>query len=119
MLGESDPAVREGLLTVLGGLGTVDVVAVTDTSANVVIEAFRHHPDVVLLDLRLPGLRAAEVVRHIARAAPGTAVCLLAGTEFDDGISEALDAGARDCLKRSAAPEEITVMLRRVGMRRQ
>jgi DNA-binding NarL/FixJ family response regulator len=118
VLGESDPAVREGLTTVLGGLATVDVVAVAATGADVVIEAFRHHPDVVLLDLRLPGLPAAEVVRHICRATPGTAVCLLVGTEFDQGISEALDAGARDCLKRTAAPEEIAVMLRRASLGR-
>jgi DNA-binding NarL/FixJ family response regulator len=118
VVGESDPAFREGLVAVLGGLGNVEVVALAATGADVVIEAFRHHPDVVLLDLRLPGLPSAEVVRHIARAAPGTVVCLLVGTEFDQGISEALDAGARDCLKRTAAPEEITVMLRRTGAQR-
>jgi DNA-binding NarL/FixJ family response regulator len=105
------------LIALLGGLGNVEVVAAAGTGTDVVIEAYRHHPDVVLMDLRLPGFPIAEVVRHVLRAAPGTAVCLLVGTEFDQGISEALDAGARDCLKRSAAPEEITVMLRRAALR--
>ncbi len=113
VVGERDQALRAGLLASLGTLSNVEVAASAANGADVVIEAWRHRPDVVLLDLRLPGMSAAEATRHITRAAPEAAVCLLVASEFDEGITEAIDAGARDCLVRSAPPEEIAIVLRR------
>lgn len=117
VVGHDDPTYRDGLVANLQELGTVEVAGAAATGADVVIEAFRQRPDVVLLDLGLPGMTAAETTRHIGRAAPGAAVCLLVESEFDRGISEALDAGARDCLRRCATPEEIAIVLRRLSAR--
>lgn len=113
VVGERDPSLREGLVASLATLGDVEVAAAATNGSDVVIEAWRHRPDVVLLGLTLPGMSAAEATRHITRAAPESAVCLLVASELDEGITEAIDAGARDCLVRSAPPEQIAVVLRR------
>lgn len=114
VLGDGDQPSREGLVACLTTLGNVEVAAEASNGSDVVIEAWRHRPDVVLLDLTLPGMSAAETTRHIGRAAPESAVCLLVASETDPGISEALDAGARDCLVKSASPEQIAIVLKRL-----
>lgn len=115
VVGDDDRPYREELVAHLTALGNVEVAGAAANGADVVIEAWRHRPDVVLLDLTLPGMSAAETTRHISRAAPNAAVCLLVASETDSGISEALDAGARDCLVKTATPEQIAIVLRRVS----
>jgi DNA-binding NarL/FixJ family response regulator len=118
VVADRDEAYRGGLVASLAGLGNIEVAGEAATGSDVVVEAFRHRPDVVLLGLGLPGMSTAETTRHIVRAAPGSAVCLLVASESDPGITEAIDAGARDCLVKTADPEEIAIVLRRLGGRR-
>ena len=115
VVGNQDRQYREELVAGLTSLGYVEVAGAASNGSDVVIEAWRHRPDVVLLDLTLPGMSAAETTRHITRAAPNAAVCLLVSSENDPGISEALDAGARDCLVKTATPAQIATVLRRVS----
>ncbi len=114
VLAEPEPAVRERLIAGLQALPDVDVAALPTTSADAIIDAYRIRPHLLLLDLALPGLPTAETVRHIARAAPQTAVYLLVSSELEPGISAALDAGARDCLRRTLPPEALGATLERV-----
>ena len=115
VVGNHDRRYRDELVAGLTALGYVEVAGAATNGSDVVIEAWRHRPDVVLLDLALPGMSAAETTRHITRAAPNAAVCLLVTTETDPGISEALDAGARDCLVKTATPAQIATVLQRVS----
>ncbi len=114
VLAEPDPAFRERLIASLQALPGVELAAVATTSADAIIDAYRARPHLLLLDLALPGLPPAETVRHIARAAPQTVVYLLVNSELEPGISAALDAGARDCLRKSLPPEALGATLERV-----
>jgi two-component system nitrate/nitrite response regulator NarL len=117
VLAGADAASLERLRTGLDAVGSVEVDATATNSSDVVIDAYRHRPDVVLLDLSLPGLPAAETIRHILRAAPDTSVCLLAASETDPGISAALDAGARECITSTLSPEAIAAQIERLCKR--
>jgi DNA-binding NarL/FixJ family response regulator len=117
VVGDGDAARREALLAGLGEIGRVEVTGTAATGVDTIIEAWRHQPDVILLDLTLPGMDPAEVTRHLRRAAPDAAVCLVATSQGEAGISAALDAGARDCITHTASPEEIAIVLRRVATR--
>ncbi|MBI2759872.1 MAG: response regulator transcription factor [Chloroflexi bacterium] len=114
VVGNSDHTYREQLVANLAELGNIEVAGSASTGVDTIIEAWRHRPDVVLLDLSLPGMSAAETTRHIRRAAPESAICLLVVSEGDAGISEALDAGARECLVKTSTPEEIAIVLNRL-----
>ena len=114
VVAEQDAAYREQLLASLASLPNIEVTATAQNSADAVIDAYQHKPDVVLLDLTLPGMPADETTRHIMRAAPDTSVCLLAASETEPGISAALDAGARECLKRNLPPELILATFERL-----
>lgn len=115
VVGDHDRRHRDELVAGLTALGYVEVAGAATNGSDVVIEAWRHRPDVVLLDLTLPGMSAAETTRHITRAAPNAAVCLLVTAETDPGIAEALDAGARDCLVKTATAAQIATVLQRVS----
>ncbi len=114
VLAVPDPAYRERLIAGLQAVPGVEVAAAATTSADAIIDAYRARPHLLLLDLALPGLPAADTVRHIARAAPQTVVYLLVSSELEPGISAALDAGARDCLRKSLPPEALGATLERV-----
>lgn len=114
VLAEADPTWRERLLAGLQAVPGVEVVAIAPTSADAIIDAYRTRPHLLLLDLALPGLSVAETVRHIGRAAPHTVVYLLVNSELELGISAALDAGARDCLRKSLPPAVLRAALERI-----
>ena len=107
VVADGDRPYRERLVAGLTASGVLEVAATATNSSDAVIDTYRHRPDVVLLDLKLEGMSAAETTRHIMRAAPGTTVCLLAASESEPDISLALDAGARACLVKSPPPEQL------------
>lgn len=115
IIADGDRPYREQLVAGLTASGVMEVAATAANSSDVVIDAWQHRPDVVLLDLKLEGMTAAETTRHIMRAAPGTTVCLLAASESEPGIALALDAGARECLVKSAPPEQIATAVRKAA----
>ncbi len=104
---------RERLAAALAALPAITICAVAATSADAIIDAYRHRPDAVLLELGLPRLSAADTVRHLLRVAPGVLVYLLAERGRQAGISAALDAGARDVLDTALTPEQIAAVLLR------
>lgn len=116
LLASADESLRDGLASGLASARSVEIeiIGTVANGSDAVIDAYRQRPDVLLLDLRLPGPGAPEIVRHIGRAAPDTAVCLLVTSESEEGVSDAVDAGARDSVRRSAPPEEIAVVVGRL-----
>jgi DNA-binding NarL/FixJ family response regulator len=96
---------REAGLAVVGeAASTDDVVALTEG----------RRPDVVLLDVDLPGAPCVEVARHL-HAKPGVAVMLLSSCDTDGRIFAALRAGASGVLHKDAAPSELIRAVRALG----
>jgi len=87
--------------TAAGGLEALGVVAAT-------------RPDVVLVDLRMPGLDGAETVRRIARAHPHVAVLILTTYLHDAAVLPALRAGARGVVGKDATAREVAAAIRSV-----
>jgi DNA-binding NarL/FixJ family response regulator len=99
--------VRVGLRKILETEPEMAVVGEAGDGENAVACARRLHPDVVLMDIRMPVLDGIEATRRIARAQPTTRVLILTTFGRDTYVYDALRAGASGFMVKDAPPEEI------------
>lgn len=99
--------VRAGLRGVLGSDPSIDVVAEASDGVQAVAAVEVHHPDVVVMDLQMPGMGGIEATRRIVAARPGTAVLALTMFDDDDSVYAAVRAGARGYLLKGARRDEL------------
>lgn len=112
---DDHPLFREGLSGLLGTVDDVQLVGAAADGAQAVQQALTLRPDVVLMDLNLPGMPGLEATRRIVAAAPGTAVLVLTMVDDDDTVMAALQVGARGYLLKGAVQEEVLAALRTVA----
>ena len=107
LLAEDHAVVRGGLLQLLGDIDGFEVVGAAAGGEEAVKLAAEHKPDVVLMDLEMPGIDGIEATRRIRGADPEVNVVVL--TAFSDRrrILDAIDAGAVGYLLKDAEPEDL------------
>jgi len=106
--------VREGLATLLGLLGGIEVVGAASDGDEVCELAATLHPDVVLLDLRMPRCDGVEATRRLRERDPNIKVLMLTTYADDRSVIDALRAGARGYLTKDAGADEIRLALQQV-----
>lgn len=99
---------REGVVRILQGDPRVDVVGQAARGDEAIRVADEMSPDLVLMDLRMPGLNGVEAIRRIRAAHPEIAIGVL--TVFDNGrlVQAALAAGASGYILKDSTPRELT-----------
>jgi DNA-binding NarL/FixJ family response regulator len=107
--------VRDGLVTVLSLVPDLQVVGQAADGAEAIAAADLHSPDVVLMDLRMPGVDGPTATARIVAEHPGVAVLVLTTYADDDSIVTALRAGARGYLTKDAGRAEIATAVRAVA----
>ncbi len=114
MLVEDHEMVRAGFRMLLEAEPDLEIVAEADSgdAALELLEA--QNPDVILLDISMPGMSAAETVRAIKARLPGVAVLVVTIHETKAYLLEMLDAGADGYLPKSAAAGELVAAIRTV-----
>jgi DNA-binding NarL/FixJ family response regulator len=112
---EDHPLFRKGVVSLLDGLPDVEVVGAAGSGEDAVARAGELRPDVVLMDLQLPGMSGIEATRAIVGAAPAVRVLVLSLFEDDDSVFLALRAGARGYVLKDADEEELTDAIRAVA----
>jgi len=115
VLADDQRIVREGLALVLGLLPGVDLVGTAENGEEAVALAASVRPDVVLMDLRMPGVDGVEATRRIRAEQPMVEVIVLTTYADDESIFAALRAGARGYLTKDARSEEIGTAIARVA----
>ncbi len=115
IVADDHPVFRHGLQALLGSVPDVDVVAASATGEEAVDLAVSHRPDVVLLDLQLPGISGVEACRRIVAAAPSVRILVLTMFEDDTSVFAAVRAGATGYLLKGADAAEILRALRAVA----
>jgi two-component system NarL family response regulator len=106
--------VRVGLRSLLESQADLTVVAEAASSAAAVEAYARHKPDVVLMDLRMPGPGGAEAISAIRQQAPGARVLVLTTFDTDEDIFRALEAGACGCLLKNVDSAPLLKAIREV-----
>lgn len=115
LLADSQPVVRDGLRALLSSVDAISVVAEATTSGEVLREVQLHRPDVVVLDLELPGPDRIAVCHEVARSVPNTRILVF--TRFADGVSvtAAMRAGVRGYLLKRASGSDVLRAIRSVA----
>lgn len=115
LLADDHPVVRGGLAAVLGDEADIEIVGQAADGAEAVRLATTERPDVVLMDLRMPGMDGVAATAQITAFADGPRVLILTTYESDDQILAAVEAGAMGYLLKAAPAEEILAGLRSVA----
>ena len=91
------------------------IVATEASTGQQAIDCFRrHHPDIVLMDLKLPDMSGAETASAICREFPEASIIMLSTHDGEEDIYRSLQAGARSYLLKTAAREELIHTIRAV-----
>jgi DNA-binding NarL/FixJ family response regulator len=112
---EDHPIFADGLVTLFRDLPEVEVVGVADTAETAIELVEQNTPDVILMDLQLPGMSGVEATAHIRARHPAVAVLALTMLSDDETIIAAVRAGARGYLLKEAPPAEIIRSLQAVA----
>lgn len=115
IVADDHPIVRAGIVGLLSLDDGLKVVGEASNGAEAVELAHALHPDVVLMDLRMPRLTGAEATARITAELPEVRVLVLTTYESDDDILGAIEAGANGYLLKAAPQEEIVAGIRSVA----
>jgi len=115
IVADDHPIVRSGIVGLLSSAADIDVVGEAGNGAEAVALATRLSPEVVLMDLRMPGVGGAEATALILAARPDVRVVILTTYESDENILTAIEAGASGYLLKAAPQEEILAGVRSVA----
>lgn len=115
MLVEDHPLYRRGLRTLLSGVTDFQIVGETGDGVEAVQMALDLEPDVVLMDLQLPGQSGIVATREIVTAHPHARILVVSLFQDEDSVFSALRAGARGYILKDADEEEVIRAIRAIA----
>jgi DNA-binding NarL/FixJ family response regulator len=109
---DDHPVVRAGLRGMLAAHPDIEVAGEASSAAGAVTAVLEHRPDVVLMDLRMPGTDGVQATRLVLARQPQCRVVVLTTYDNDADILHAFEAGASGYLLKDASPEELAQAIR-------
>jgi DNA-binding NarL/FixJ family response regulator len=107
LIADDQPLIRTGLRTLLGTQDGIEVVGEASTGAGAVTESARLAPDVVVMDIRMPGTDGIQATAQVVRQPAAPRVLVLTTYDIDEYVYDALAAGASGFLLKDARPEDL------------
>jgi DNA-binding NarL/FixJ family response regulator len=115
LIAEDHPLFREGMRGRLDRVADVAVVGEAASGDEAVELAQKLEPDVILMDIKMPGLNGIEATREIQRANPQIGILVLTMFEDDDSVFAAMRAGAKGYLLKDSGGEGVVHAIRAVA----
>jgi DNA-binding NarL/FixJ family response regulator len=115
LVADDQSMVRAGFRMLLSGEEDIDVVAEASNGLEAVEKADRFHPDVILMDIRMPELDGLEATRRILATENGARILVLTTFDLDEYVYEALRAGASGFVLKDDPPEQLLAAVRTVA----
>lgn len=112
---DDDSLMRAGLRMIIEQTDDIVVVGEAEDGADALNLVRRERPDVVLMDVRMPGMNGIEATQALAESAPNSKVIVLTTFELEDYVFGALRAGASGFLLKRTKPEELLAGIRTVA----
>jgi DNA-binding NarL/FixJ family response regulator len=107
LIADDEPAFRGGLRALLRSVATFDLIGDAATGDEAIHLAATLQPDIILMDINMPGVNGIEATRRILTTSPHIGILILTMFEDDDSVFAALRAGARGYLLKGAPKAEI------------
>lgn len=114
LLVDDDHMVVSGLRSILGNANDIEVVGTASTGEEAINAVNLHFPDLVLMDIQMPGMGGIEAIRRLANSVRAPQVVALTSFDTDDHLLQALDAGAAGYILKDIAPGDLPVAIRTV-----
>lgn len=114
MIADDHAIVRKGIRALLAEAGGFEVVAEVADGREAVMRAEETLPDVILMDLLMPGMDGIEATREITRRRPGTRILVLTSFAADNKVFPAIKAGATGYLLKDSSPDDLVRAIRQV-----
>jgi len=111
---DDHPIMQIGIAAIIQSQPDMRVIAQAGTAQEAIRMFQKHHPDITLMDLRLPDTSGAEAIRAIRRSAPAARIIVLTTYEGDEDIHQALEAGAMGYLIKGMPHEVLVDAVRKV-----
>ncbi len=107
LVGDDHPIVREGLIKILNTQKEFQVVDEASTGAEVLKKVLEHNPDILILDLEMPGMKGIEVIKQLKVMGSNVRVIVFTAFDTDERIVATVKAGVHGYLLKGSPPEEI------------
>jgi DNA-binding NarL/FixJ family response regulator len=115
LLADDHHLVRAGIRSLLENLPGVEVVAGASDGREAMQLVAAHHPDIVLMDIMMPGMNGLEAASRIVRDFPETRVIMLSVNASEEYVLQSLRAGAAGYLLKNISPTELETAIRAVA----
>lgn len=115
LIADDHPIFRNGMRALLASVPDIEAVGEAATGDEAIAKAADLQPDVVLMDLQMPGIGGVEATRQILFASPHIRVLVVTMFEDDHSIFTAMRAGARGYIVKGVGPDEMLRAIRVVG----
>src|SRR6266566_1756904 len=115
LIADDHPLFRKGMRTLLMTTADIEVIGEATTGQEVIELAAKLQPDVILMDLQMPGVNGIEATRQILQASPHIRILVVTLFEDDSSVFTALRAGARGYILKDTKEEEMLRAIRSVG----
>jgi DNA-binding NarL/FixJ family response regulator len=115
LIADDHPLFRDGLRALLESVPDMQVIGEVATGNEVMAQAQALQPDVILMDIKMPGLNGIEATRRILQASPHIRILVITMFEDDESVFAAIRAGARGYLLKGAVQEETLRAIRSVA----
>jgi DNA-binding NarL/FixJ family response regulator len=115
LIADDHPLFRKGMRALLVAAQDIEVVGEATTGQEVIELAATLQPDVILMDLQMPGINGIEATRQILHTSPHIRILVITLFEDDASVFSALRAGARGYVLKDAKEEEMLRAIRSVG----
>jgi DNA-binding NarL/FixJ family response regulator len=115
VLADDHPMFRHGVAALLSATPDLVVVGEAETGEEAVAIADQLEPDIIVMDIQMPGMRGIEATRRIVARHPQMAILMLTMFEDDASVFLAMRAGARGYVLKDAEKDELLRAIRAVG----
>lgn len=112
LLVDDHTLMRQGTRALLREADDIEIVAESERGDEALVLARQHHPDVVILDIRLPGLGGVEVARPLREDLPATRILILTAYDYDQYVRALFAIGVEGYLLKNATGEELIAAVR-------
>jgi DNA-binding NarL/FixJ family response regulator len=115
VIADDQPLMREGLRTILDAQSDIEVVGEASNGVEACDQSARLMPDVIVMDVRMPGVDGIEATRRLREAGAPARVLVLTTFDDDESVYEALSAGAAGFILKTTSPAQLAGAVRSIA----